>query len=82
MKSEETVKQGVGEQCDETFVLANVEEVVTENGPSGNVSLDAKEKTEYTSDEDVEVDIDGSDNEEQHNHLIPGKYSFSLFLSL
>lgn len=80
MKSDAHVTQGIEEQCDETFVLANVEEVVNENGASedeqtsqtSNVPLgNAQDEPEYKSDEDVEVDIDGSDNEELPGIIIP-----------
>ena len=80
MKSDAHVTQGIEEQCDETFALANVEEVVNENGASedeqtsqtSNVPLgNAQDEPEYKSDEDVEVDIDGSDNEELPGIIIP-----------
>ena len=82
------VTQGIEQQFDEAFVVvANHEEIVTENSEAEDeptiqttiVSLDgAKGKPEYESDEDVEVDIDGFDNEEQCNNLIPGTRSSPL----
>ena len=86
MKTEIHETQRIQEQCDETFVLANVEEIVNDNNLSEDekteqcreVSLGAKEKPECESDEDVEVDIDGSDSEEVNNILIPGKLYSTL----
>ena len=81
MKPEVHVTQGMEVQLDETFVVANHEEIVHENSVAEDepiihtttVSLGgAKGKPEHESDEDVEVDIDGLDNEEQRNNLIPG----------
>ena len=73
--------QGIQEQCDEMFVVANVEEVVSDNCATeedqscqssdlflvSSVTSDCAE-----SDEDIEVDIDGSDSEGDDNSLIPG----------
>ena len=75
--------QGIQEQCDEMFVVANVEEVVSDNCvteedqscQSSNVFLVSRLSVNSDcaeSDEDIEVDIDGSDSEGDDNSLIPG----------
>ena len=73
--------QGIQEQCDEMFVVANVEEVVSDNCvteedqscQSSNVFLVSSVNSDCAeSDEDIEVDIDGSDSEGDDNSLIPG----------
>ncbi|XP_068727042.1 deubiquitinase MYSM1-like [Montipora capricornis] len=81
LKSQEEVSQGIDIQCDDSFVLANLEEVThnrvsTEDGLNNEITAvtldDSKDNHECESDEDVEVDIDGSDSDEQSN-LIPGQ---------
>ena len=73
--------QGIPEQCDEMFVVANVEEVVSDNCvteedqscQSSDVFLVSSVNSDCAeSDEDIEVDIDGSDSEGDDNSLIPG----------
>ena len=73
--------QGIQEQCDEMFVVANVEEVVSDNCvteedqscQSSDVFLVSSVNSDCAeSDEDIEVDIDGSDSEGDDNSLIPG----------
>lgn len=72
--------QGIQEQCDEMFVVANVEEVVSDNCvtedqscQSSDVFLVSSVNSDCAeSDEDIEVDIDGSDSEGDYNTLIPG----------
>jgi len=73
--------QGIQEQCDEMFVVANVEEVVSDNCvteedqsyQSSDVFLVSSVNSDCAeSDEDIEVDIDGSDSEGDDHFLIQG----------
>lgn len=89
VKPDEHISQGIEEQCDDSFVLANIEEVTHENDvpeyeqtrQATIVSLDDTKPTlGYASEEDVEVDIDGSDIEEECNNLIPGTRSYPVKL--
>ena len=74
------------------FVVANVEEVVSENGVTNDehdaqcildVSIGANVVSECVeSDEDIEVDIDGSDGEDFSNTLIPGEYKNYYYVKL
>ncbi|KAJ7383354.1 Myb-like, SWIRM and MPN domains 1 [Desmophyllum pertusum] len=67
----------------DTFVVASdVEQVVNENSVSEDEqavqstfvsSPVAKDKPQCESDEDIEIDVDGSDSEELNTHLIPGQ---------
>ncbi|XP_029213265.2 histone H2A deubiquitinase MYSM1-like [Acropora millepora] len=76
LKTQEQVSQGIDVQCEDSFVLANVEEVTheiisTEKGLENDVTADLVKDCE-SDDDDVEVDIDGSDDE-YHSSLIPGQ---------
>lgn len=76
LKTQEQVSQGIDIQCEDSFVLANVEEVAheiisTEKGLENDVTADLVKDCE-SDDDDVEVDIDGSDDE-YHSSLIPGQ---------
>lgn len=79
LKSQEQVSQGIDIQCEDSFVLANVEEVTheiisTEKGLENDVTAVLRDfvKDCESDDDDVEVDIDGSDDE-YHSSFIPGQ---------
>lgn len=79
----ESQPQGsIEEQSKDGFALADVENVLNENSVLENEqviqstfvsSLVDEERPQTESDEDVEVDIDGSDSEELNTCLIPGE---------
>ena len=78
----QVIQENTEEQSKDSLVLAAVENVVNENCAledeqvlqSTFVSSPVdKDRPQNESDEDVEVDIDGSDTEELNACLIPGK---------
>ena len=81
--TESQVTQGsTEEKSKDRLALEDVEDVVNENSVSEDeqvihsafeTSPVNKDRSQNESDEDVEVDIDGSDNDEVNPCLIPGK---------
>ena len=78
----QAIQGSLEEQCKDRPVFADVEDVVNEDGVLGSeevlqpafASLPvSKDRPQNESDEDVEVDIDGSDSDEVNPYLIPGK---------
>ena len=78
----QAIQGSIEEQSKDRLVFADVEDAVNEDGflgdekvlpPTFASSPVCKDRLQNESDEDVEVDIDGSDSDEVNPCLIPGK---------